>query len=523
MRYATHVSTKTTPQTEPILGEPQVQNSAGGYVYQLDTWGRLARFLVLGCDGGAYYVGERKLTQDNAACVLACLKADGPRAVRIIAEVSEAGRAPKNDPAIFALAMAAGLGNAETCTAALAALPRVCRIPTHLFQFVDAVQEFRGWGRGLRRAVGAWYQELPVEKLAYEVAKYQQREGWGNRDLLRLTHPKTPDAARNAIYKWIVDDELGEAAPALLHAYQQAKAADTKTLIKLIVDHNLTREMVPSEALTRPEVWEALLVQMPVTAMIRNLGVMTAIGLLQPLSAASRRIAARLLDAKRLKRARIHPLAILVAHKVYTQGAGMRGGKTWVPVTTIVDALDQAFYLAFGAVEPINTPVMLALDVSGSMASGSIAGSPLTPREGSAAMALVTAATEATYEIMGFSGRFIPLTISPRQRLADVINAISHLPFERTDCALPMLYALQQHRDVDGFVVYTDSETWAGAIHPSQALRQYRRVRRPAAKLAVVGMTATEFTIADPRDPGMLDVVGFDAATPSVLSGFLRG
>ena len=43
-----------------------------------------------------------------------------------------------------------------------------------------------------------------------------------------------------------------------------------------------------------------------------------------------------------------------------------------------------------------------------------------------------------------------------------------------------------------------------------------------AAKLVVVGMTATGFTIADPNDAGMLDVVGFDAGAPQVMADFVR-
>jgi len=38
----------------------------------------------------------------------------------------------------------------------------------------------------------------------------------------------------------------------------------------------------------------------------------------------------------------------------------------------------------------------------------------------------------------------------------------------------------------------------------------------------VVGMEANDFTIADPDDAGMLDVVGFDTAAPSVMSDFIR-
>jgi 60 kDa SS-A/Ro ribonucleoprotein len=73
---------------------------------------------------------------------------------------------------------------------------------------------------------------------------------------------------------------------------------------------------------------------------------------------------------------------------------------------------------------------------------------------------------------------------------------------------------------VDTFVVYTDNETWAGNIHPAQALRAYRERMGIAAKLVVVAMVSNGFTIADPDDAGMLDVVGFDTATPQVISDF---
>ncbi len=72
-------------------------------------------------------------------------------------------------------------------------------------------------------------------------------------------------------------------------------------------------------------------------------------------------------------------------------------------------------------------------------------------------------------------------------------------------------------------MVYTGSETWAGAIHPVQALREYREKTGIAAKLVVVGMVSNGFSIADPDDGGMLDVVGFDAAAPAVNADFIRG
>src|SRR3982751_6143925 len=123
---------------------------------------------------------------------------------------------------------------------------------------------------------------------------------------------------------------------------------------------------------------------------------------------------------------------------------------------------------------------------------------------------------------MGIGSGLTPLAISPRQRMDDVVKQTSYLPFGGTDCALPMVEALKHRWAVDTFVVYTDSETWAGDIHPAQALRQYCERMGIAAKLVVVAMASNGFTIADPGDAGMLDVVGFDAATPALIGDFAR-
>ena len=156
MSYRKHFSTRGTPQWQPIPGSAQVPNSAGGFAWGVDDWTRLDRFLILGVEGPTYYASERTLTIENAQAVLRCIEADGSRAVGRIAEVSEAGRAPKNDPALFALAMAAGVGDAATRQAAFAALPRVALVGTHLFHFAQYMEGFRAWGRGMRKAVAGW-------------------------------------------------------------------------------------------------------------------------------------------------------------------------------------------------------------------------------------------------------------------------------------------------------------------------------------------------------------------------------
>lgn len=516
-----------TPQTEPLAG--QLRNSAGGYSYPVDDWARLRRFLILGSEGGSYYASERALTRENALAVARCIAEDGARAVAEIVAVSVAGRAPKNDPALFALALAAAAPEFSVRRAALAALPRVARTGTHLLHFAAYAEQLRGWGRGLRRAVGAWFLEQPAERLVLQAIKYRQRDGWAMRDLLRLAHPHAGDERRDAVLHWIVkgwpavgDEPHPDPVLRQLWAFERLQRAESAAeAARLIAEHDLPREAVPTQHLQSAEVWAALLERMPMEAMVRNLATMTRVGLLAPLSAAAATVADRLRDGQAIKRARLHPVKVLAALMTYAAGKGQRGDTTWTPVPALVDALNDSFELAFGAVEPAGTRHLLALDVSGSMGCGTIAGVPgLTPRVGAAAMSLVTARTEPAVHALAFSHKLEPLKLTARQRLDDVVRLTSGLPFGGTDCALPMLWALEQQVPVDTFVVYTDNETWFGNVHPAEALRRYRERMGIAAKLMVVGMLANRFSIADPDDGGMLDVVGFDTAAPQVMRDF---
>jgi len=560
INYAKLFNRHNTPQSQPIPGSSQIPNSGGGYSWAVDDWTRFDRFLILGAEGGTYYIGERELVKQNHDALVRCIQADGVRAVNRIVEISEAGRAPKNDPAIFALALVAAHGNAEAKALAFQNLGKVCRIGTHLFHFAEYVNALRGWGRGLRNAVGRWYVSREADDLAHQAVKYQQRDGWSHADLLRLAHPKAPNREHEAVFRWMLAgaESLGEREvkrkvrgedhvakyaaagelPKLIAAFEQAKrATGAHEIVRLITEHDLPREAVPTQWLNEVAVWDALLQRMPMTAMIRNLGKMTSLGLVAPFSDAKKFIVRKLKDEAALQRSRIHPLAVLVAQKIYAHGHGEKGALKWSPVSAVTDALDEAFYATFGNVQPCGKPVLLALDVSGSMAMSQIAGSCISAREASAAMALITAATEPEHLTVAFSAAsggyggqwgggesgITPIDISPRMRLADVIQRIEAIPMGGTDCALPMLWAARQKLNVSGFITYTDSETWAGNIHPAQALRQYRSEFVGDAKAVVVGMTSNGFTLADPNDRGMLDVVGFDTSAPAVIADFVRG
>lgn len=526
------ISTRQTVQTQPIpgaRGRRQAKNNAGGYVFTIDKWDQLNRFLIIGTVGGTYYVNERDHTKDNADILFQCAAEDGARFVSVIEDISVNGRAPKVQPTIFALAVAASADDPATRALALDAVQKVCRTATHLFMFVGFVKQFRGTGsRGMRRTLGAWYTNKPVEAVANQAIKYRNREGYTHRDLLRIAHPLTNEPDRKALFEWITKGTVPESTPSLrlVEGFVKAQAAPSADqAAKIVADYSLPWEAIQTDHLNSPAVWEALLANgMPYTALVRQLPRLTRIGI--ALGSHKHEIVRQLSNGDAISGSRIHPIALLNALVTYRNGRGQRD-TTWTPVGPIIDALDDAFYTAFGNVRPANKRTLLALDVSGSMAgnpyavqSGPMA---LSPREGSAAMAMITARTEPDYTFMAFSGGFIPLPITARQRLDDVIRTVSGLSFDRTDCAVPMVWALKNRVEVDTFCIYTDSETFAGRLHPVQALDEYRQGMGINAKLVVVGMTSTGFTIADPNDPGMMDVVGFDTATPDLISSFSRG
>jgi 60 kDa SS-A/Ro ribonucleoprotein len=286
--------------------------------------------------------------------VQACIAEDSPRVVQRVVEISTSGRAPKNDAALFVLAMAAA-ADAATRSAALAALPAVARTGTHLFHWLQFVNAFRGWGRGVRTAVGRWYTQKSPSDLAYQVLKYQARDGWSHRDALRLAHPKAPSFEHDLLFKYVVKgwESVSDAGATRsdiggqLEAVQSIREMSVDDAARVIRIYRLTREMVPTELLTQPVIWEALLVGMPLTALIRNLGVMSKVGLLVSGADATRTIVARLGDRDALRRSRVHPLAVLAALKTYAQGRGIKGQGAWTPVSQVVDALDGAFYLSF--------------------------------------------------------------------------------------------------------------------------------------------------------------------------------
>lgn len=501
------------------------KNSAKGYSFVVGDWKRLERFLILGSEGGTYYIGERDLTKQNVQSVDACIAEDPSRVALMLVDISGGGKAFKNDPAEFVLAKMVAKGG-QARWSAFAIMQSVIRTGRTLLEFNKMLDDLGvKWPMSRRKAFAKWYDDKLPGQVAYQALKYPSAVGWTHRDLIRMAHP----SKNNDIYTYLVDKPIEvEKLPDIVQAWEMIKKAQSVTeAIGIIQNYNLTWEFVPGQFQGSAKVWQALLPNLPYTALIRNLGRMTSYGLLDGISDNVKFVRDKLTERDGLRKARVHPMQALIAWRAYTKNGADRAfvrkdALTWNYNAQIAAALEDAFYLSFDTVEPSNKDMFLGIDVSGSMGA-QIMNLPITCAEASTVLAMVSLRTEKNSIAYGFDTGIRDMKLTKNDNFASALKKLSNVNGGGTDCALPMVHALNNGMNFDQFVVLTDSETWYGKIHPSKALQKYREQTGINAKLVVVAMTSNGFSIADPDDAGMLDVVGFDTSVPALISTFAQG
>jgi 60 kDa SS-A/Ro ribonucleoprotein len=525
-----------TPQTKRTPGRTdEVKNNAGGFVFKVDDKSRLERFLILGTDKGTYYVGETDLTKQNVDVLNRVMKQDIDLYVRTIVEVSSQGRALKNDPAIFALAYAMASNDVKDKAKVRAAVPLVARTSTHLYRYGKFVDALGGWGRAKRQSIADWYESKDASDLSYQAVKYRQRDGWTHRDLFRLSHPKGID---QYVGNFILGKESDVVAtfdgPDYIPGFKvlQAAKSEKELLDALEQFPYMPWEAIPTQFLKNVKVWMTLFYQGSLRgqALVRNVTRLARIGAFDDMVFAAD-YAARLADVEMIRKTRLHPINFLNAAVVHQEGQIDRKSqgywstgrnKNWTTNGRILDALNEGFHLAFKAVEPANKRTLVATDVSGSMSQNAI-GLDLSCAQVSAAVSMTVARTEPYSNIVGFSSNIIDLGITAKSSLADAMNKVNQWNFGSTNASAAIEYAIRNKIEVDTFVIITDNETYGGRRKPFQALKDYRQKTGRDARLAVLGVASTDFTIADPTDRGMMDFVGFDSNAPKALADFSAG
>ena len=528
MVYNFAVNPTATPQTEVIPGRENemTKGKSGAVAFKVDDWTYLRRCLLLGTADGSYYAGKQELSQRLIRVIKSAVAADPGRVADEILYASD-GHAVNNHAPILALVLLSCGDSPDAKKAFRRIFQKVVRTGSHFHEWISYTKSMRGIGRVIREEAINWLTREDVGWLSYQMLKYQQRYGFSFNDELRLFKPKPPTGIHQRLFghvtgklEWAGDnpgDFTNDNPMSRWHWYIWLKR-NPEQGERAVREGALTHEMVAPIAKMDRNVWQALFESMPIGAMLRNLGSLTNLGVLRADEPGNlSRVAEVLEDPARIKKGRIHPIDALRALKVYQAGGKLgKSRKVWEPVPRICDILERCLGLSFDALEPTGKVFLHAVDVSGSMSC-----TPneygLTCAEIAATLALACAKTEDNYVIRGFSTEFIDLRITAQDSFSTALHKTSVRNFGSTDAAVAYEWAIQEKFKADVFCFWTDSESWAGRCHPSQALAKYRQKVNPEAKAIYTTLQVNDISLVDRKDSLSFDFGGFDPSLPKYI------
>lgn len=526
MNYKFFTQKKTdTPQSRPIPGRESemIQGRSGGWMFNAGTWKLLRRCLLIGTAQSTYYANKKELTDEFVQVLFRAIAQDPNRVAEEILYASD-GRSINNSAPILALVLLSMGETPEAKKAFQDIFPQVVRTGSHFYEWMSYTKSLRGFGKVIREVGKAWLSRDNVQGLAYQLLKYQQRNGFSHRDALRLFHVNPPTEDHRQLFEWVVKGweelppEIPSPALAQIWWYEWLKRNPTKTH-EAIAQGHLTHEMAAPVGKMDSSAWQLLFNEMPIGAMLRNLGSLTELGVLRADEQTNlQRVEGVLNNKQHLRKGRIHPIDVLKALKTYKSGGRLgRSQKTWTVVPRIVDILEKALELSFEVVEPTGKVFMHAVDISGSMSGCVVDSIGLSCCEIATTMALVTAKAEKNYMIRGFSTHFRTLDITSKDSFSSAFAKASNQNFGGTDASVAYDWMIKKKFKADVVCFWTDSESWAGRRHPSQALAEYRQKVNPNLKAVYVTLAPYQITLVDPKDPLSWDLAGFDPGVPRLI------
>ena len=521
-----------TPQSAPIPGRERemVKNRAGGHAFNESQGTLLDRFLIMGTCHNVFYATRQDLTDEHLRALAPYVREQPETVARRLAEVSDAGRAASNSPALYLLAHMLAHPMDKVRAAAATAFHPTVRTGAHLLEFMAYLKPRRSAGRRVRRLVSDWLMARGVRDLLHQALKYQRRFDWTWQDVVRTCHPRTTGGHRQ-VAEWMAGkreafEGMAPADTAQYDAVRGLREYPRADIASTVREASLTREMVsglPGFAEQKTRAWRALAESMPAHALVRNLANLTvndavSDGVIVRLQA--------LTEPEAMRRTRLHPLAVLKAWFTYSSGKGVRGRQAWKPVHSVVEILGAAFETATTTLKPLEGRVLVGIDVSGSMYGKPAAGMDFVDCAQTAfayAYTLVKSCANVDVVAFDFNGRYWEIGDDlKRCDLTSAFQMAGRFGGGGTDVSIPFRYALSKRRKYDLMIMFTDNMSWSG-VHPAQALEAYRSVVNADVRVVYATLAPYRTTLTAPEDDRAMDIVGFDARASEIIRQFHEG
>lgn len=389
----------------------------------------------------------------------------------------------------------------------------------------------KGLSASLQRAFQRWLNHASVGKLL--------TASIGNnpslRDVLRLARPTPPNNTRRALFGWLTGKDVARWAPASaddlppevwsLVAYREATSEADQVAV---LEKARFRWDLLADAARGPTVWKAIARQMGHQALRMNLNTLLRHGVFED-PALVEEVAMRIADPAEVRRSRQFPYQYLAA---------LQNAEEGVPELVRM-GLEDAAEAACGNVPALPMPVMIGLDVSGSMQS------PVTGYRGKGSTSAVRCVDAAALfaaallrrnpgsVVVPFDTEAYRADFRPNTRVIELANQLSAYGGGGTDCALPLQASPMWYPDrkFAAAILVSDQESWIGqGRHGSTAVmtawdsfaRHQRTLGVADPRLVCIDLQPYTTTQA-PDHKEILNVGGFSDAVFSVVASFLDG
>lgn len=511
-----------------LLPRADARNEEGARAYQLPPKHALAQLAATGCFNGAFYAQA----QDQLATLLALVnQVDDSVFLAKLAVYSRERAFMKDMPAALLLVL-----SKRDRALFRKVFDRVVdngRVLRTLFQMIRSGQFGRkSLSYAPQRAFQRWLNSANVGKLL--------SASIGNdpslRDVLRMARPTPKDNARRALFGWLTDKPVEKWAPASpddlpsearsLDAYRKAATADDQ--VALLEGVRLCWDLL-ADAARGPGVWKAIARQMGPQALRMNLNTLLRHEVLADAEMIDF-VVAKIADAGEIREARQFPYQYLSAYL---------NAEAALP-QKIKAALCQAAEIACGNVPELSGPVVIGLDVSGSMQS------PVTGHRGRGATSKVRCVDVAALFaaailrrnpdsiVIPFDDKAYHVKLDPQDTILSLAERLAKYGGGGTNCSLPLAEGATTYRNrrFAGCVLVSDQESWIGAgrhgstatmtawqeFVKNQVRLQFRADAGP--KLVCIDLQPYTTTQAPDRSD-ILNVGGFSDAVFRVVASFL--
>jgi 60 kDa SS-A/Ro ribonucleoprotein len=441
-----------------LLPRADACNEEGARAYQLPPKHALAQLAATGCFNGTFYAQA----QDQLATLLALLnQVDDNVFLAKLAAYSRERAFMKDMPAALLLVL-----SKRDRVLFRKVFDRVVdngRVLRTLFQMIRSGQFGRkSLSYAPQRAFQRWLHQANVGRLL--------AASIGNdpslRDVLRMARPTPKDNARRALFGWLTDKPLEKWAPASpvdlpaealsLDAYRKAASANEQVAL---LDGVRLRWDLLADAARGPSVWKAIARQMGPQALRMNLNTLLRHEVLDDAEMIDF-VAAKIADAEEIFSSRQFPYQYLSAYLNAEDALPQK----------IKAALCQAAEIACGNVPELPGPVVIGLDVSGSMQS------PVTGHRGRGATSKVRCVDVAALfaaailrrnpdsVVISFDDKAYHVMLDPQDTILSLASRLAKYGGGGTNCSLPLAEAISTYRNrrFVGCVLVSDQESWIG-------------------------------------------------------------